>query len=342
MSAGNLSVLTRLKSLAMSLPRKEASLTYQGFPGMNSPSREHLEKVLLAFVDGYNLAIVEPDTKELCRRLDGSIAPEYLGFAYEGLGLYFAVMDLMIPGSRRLYAFTQGDGASHDYIAMVGAGFAIARAPLGLRRMESYQKKLDEFTAFLLADGYGFHDGFFKWRNWVDGRRPAPASLNRQNRLLYDSGVARAMWWVYGADPVGIAEGISRFDEDRRAEMWAGVGVALSYASAGPNCVNPSAKLLELAGPYRYDVLTGVPFAAAMRHKGGNSAPWTERCCAELIGMSVAEAGGMVTTALEAFLDSWKGPQSERWAAGYLAVREHLKQSLMEKLSVRARSSAAG
>ena len=65
MTAGNLSVLTRLKSLVLSLPRKEANLVYQGFPGMNSPSREHLEKILLAFVDGFNLAIVEPDTKEL-------------------------------------------------------------------------------------------------------------------------------------------------------------------------------------------------------------------------------------------------------------------------------------
>ena len=224
---------------------------------------------------------------------------------------------------------------------MVGAGFAIARAPFGLSRMESYQKKLDEFTAFLLADGYGFHDGFFKWRDWVDGRKPAPESLNTQNRLLYDSGVARAMWWVYGADPVGIAEGVSRFDEERRAEMWAGVGVALAYASAGPNIANPSAKLLEVAGPYRYDVLTGVPFAAAMRQKGGNSAPWTERACAELIGMSVAEAAGMVDTALQSFLDSWKGRQSERWAHGYLAVRDHLKRSLMERLAAPARSAAA-
>jgi len=337
----DLSLLARLKSRALSLPRKEASLAYQGFPGQNSPSREHLETVLLSFVDGFNLAIVEPDTKELCRRLDGSIAPEYVGFAYEGTGLYFAVMDLMIPGSRRLEAFTHGDGASHDYIAMVGAGFAIARTPFGLSRMENYQRRLDEFTAFLLADGYGFHEGFFKWRDYLDGRKPAPESLTLQNQLLYDSGVARAMWWVYGADPVGIAEGISRFDEERHAEMWAGVGVALSYASPGPHCPDVSAKLLELAGPYRYDVLTGVPFAAAMRTKGHNPAPWTERACTGLIGMSVAEASGMVTTALNDFLESWKGPQRDRWAHGYLAVREHLKQSLIQRLEAPQRSAAA-
>ena len=63
-------VLIRLKSLAMSLPHKEASFSRQGFPGMGSPSREHLETILNAFIDGYNLAVVEPDTKELARRLD--------------------------------------------------------------------------------------------------------------------------------------------------------------------------------------------------------------------------------------------------------------------------------
>ncbi|HWE49966.1 MAG TPA: DUF1702 family protein [Bryobacteraceae bacterium] len=341
MSTPSLPLLTRLKSRAMSLPHKEASLSHQGFPGQHSPSREHLEKVLLSFVDGYNLAVVESDPKALVRRLEDSMAPEYVGFAFEGTGLYFAVMDLMIPGSKRLDRFTHAEGGSHDYIAMVGAGFAISRVPFGLSRIETYQKRLDEFTAFLLADGYGFHDGFFNWRDWADGRKPSPECLTHQNRLLYDSGVARAMWWVYGADPASIAAAISRFDEERRAEMWAGVGVALCYASAGPGIPNPCAELLEAAGPYRYDVLTGLPFAAHMRWKGGNPAPWTTRACEELIGMSVEEASGMVVTALNAFLDSWKGPKGDRWAHGYLAVREHLRQSLVARLEMKSHSAAA-
>jgi enediyne biosynthesis protein E3 len=334
-------VLTRLKSIVLSLPHKEASFSRRGFPGMASPSREHLEAILHAFIDGYNLAVVESDTKELVRRLNSSMAPEFVGFAYEGTGLYFALMDLLIPGSYRLEAFTHSAGASHDYIAMVGAGFAISRIPLALHRLESYQKRLDEFTSFCLADGYGFHEGFFQWKSFVDGRKPAPASLNLQNRRLYDSGVARAMWWVYGADPVEIANAISRFDEERRPEMWAGLGVALSYASAGPNNPDPSAKLLELSGPYRYDLLSGIPFSAHMRWKGKNPAPWTERACTELLNMSVSETSDLVLSALKTFVDSWQGPAYDRWTAGYLAVRENIKQRLTEKLSVRSRSSAA-
>ena len=325
----------------MSLSHDEASLSYQRFPGRNSPSRKHLEAILHAFVDGYNLTVVQPDTKELARELDSSIPPEYLGFAYEGTGLYFALMDLLIPGSKRLDAFTRSEGAPHEHIAMVGAGFAIARVPFARFRLESYQKKLNEYTAFLIADGYGFHDGFFKWKDFVDGRKPAPESLISQNRILYDSGIARAMWWVYGADPDGIAGAISRFSEERRAEMWAGIGVALSYASAGPGVPDPSAHLLELAGPYRYDVLSSIPFSAHMRRTGGNPAPWTDRACSQLLNMTVTEASDMVVSSLQAFLDSWQGPAGERWANGYLVVREDLKQRLKARLSPQARSTVS-
>jgi len=340
MDTSNLPVLTRLKHMVLSLPHQEASFSRRGFPGMGSPSREHLETIIHAFIDGYNLAVVESDTSELVRRLNASIAPEYLGFAYEGTGLYFAVMDLLIPGSKRLEAYTHSAGEPHDYIAMVGAGFAISRIPLALHRLESYQKRLDPLTAFCLADGYGFHEGFFRWKSFVDGRKPAPASLNPQNRQLYDSGVARAMWWVYGAEPAGIAAAISRFDEERRPEMWAGIGLALSYASAGPANLNPSSKLLKLSGPCRYDFLSGIPFSAHMRWKGKNPAPWTERACSELLNMSVTEASGLVMSALKTFLDSWQGTEEDKWAGGYLAVREIIKQRLMEKLSARSYSSA--
>jgi len=341
METANLALLTRLKRRVLSLPRKEASFSRRGFPGISSPSREHLESILYAFLDGYDLAVIEPDRSELVRRLSSSIAPELRGFAYEGVGLYLALLDLLIPGSARLEAFTHSDGAPHDYITMVGAGFAISRVPLARRRLESYQQRLDPLTAFCVADGYGFHEGFFNWHSYEDGSRPAPAWLNLQNRTLFDSGVARAMWWVYGADPVAIAAAISRFAEERRPEMWAGIGVALSYASAGPANSDPSSKLLELCGPYRYDLLSGIPFAAHMRWKGENHALWTERACSQLLNMSLEETSDLIVGALQAFLDSWKGPEADKWAHGYLAVRENTKQRLIEKLSARSRSSAA-
>src|SRR5215470_8444473 len=96
----SVSLLGRLKAGVLGLPRAEADFSRRGFPGIASPSREHLEKVLHSFIDGYNLAVVEPDMAELARRLDGGFSPEFCGFAYEGAGLYFALLDLLLGANK--------------------------------------------------------------------------------------------------------------------------------------------------------------------------------------------------------------------------------------------------
>ncbi|HEV2764182.1 MAG TPA: DUF1702 family protein [Pyrinomonadaceae bacterium] len=321
----DLPLLGRLKGRLLGLSTEDASFSRHGFPGRESESRGHLESIIRTFIEGYNLSIVSADMNQLTRRLDASFPPAFVGFAYEGAGLYFAVADLLLPRSEsRLRAFTTSAAARHDYIVSVGAGFAVARAPLGLRRMESYQRSLDPMSAWCLADGYGFHQGFFHWRRFVEARESAPASLARQNRLLFDAGVGRSMWWVFGADPATIASAISRFQEDRRAEMWAGIGTALAYASGGP--AGAARLLLDLAGAYRTDLLSGVPLAAHMRDKGGNPAGWTEEVCAEVLGMTAAEASALVVAELNDYLDSWHGTERVKWDNCYVALRERVKR----------------
>src|SRR6185436_14886304 len=149
--------------------------------------------------------------------------------------------------------FLASPASRHDFIASVGAGFAIARAPFGLRRMKSYQARLDPMSAWCLADGYGFHQGFFHWERFVGHCEAPPPSLDLQGRALFDAGVGRSMWWVYGASPMAIAAAISRFASHRHAEMWTGIGTALSYAGGVPASSVPL--LLGLAGPYRFDLV---------------------------------------------------------------------------------------
>jgi hypothetical protein len=327
---GNLSRFNRLKGRLLGLSPKEASFSRRAFPGCGSGSREHLESVIRTFIEGYNLAVRESDPVRLAQRLDSTFAPAFVGFAYEGVGLYFGLVDLLLPRSgSRLDAFTHSAGERHDFIISVGAGFAVARVPLGLRRLESYQKSLDPMTAWCLADGYGFHEGFFHWKRFVDGRQPAPASLSLQNRRLFDAGVGRAMWWVYGADAASIAAAISRFDAERRHEMWAGIGTALAYAGG----VTPEAASLlhDLAGSYQSDLLSGIPFAAHMRDKGRNPAAWTDEVCMGLLRMSVGETSEIIVTELAAYLDNWQGSEPDKWSGCYVALRERVRQRLLKR-----------
>lgn len=321
------SVLRRLKSRLLDLSPKEASFSRQGFPGCSSSSRGHLESVILTFIEGYNMAVGGPDMVQLTSRMDSAFSPAFVGFAYEGAGLYFGLADLLIPRSEsRLSAFTRTAARHHDFITMVGAGFAIARAPLGLRRLESYQSTLDPMNAWCLADGYGFHQGFFHWQRFIEARQAAPETLSLQNRRLFDAGVGRAMWWVFGTDPASIASAISRFDSDRQPEMWAGIGTAVAYAGGGPP--GASSLLLDLAGPFGSHLLSGIPFAAHMRDKGRNPAEWTDEVCSRLLNLSVAETSGIIVTELNTYLDSWQGSERDKWSGCYVALRDRVKRRL--------------
>jgi hypothetical protein len=323
----NASLLSRVKGRLLKLSPKEASFARRGFPGSASKSREHLESVIRTFIEGYNMAVDESDAVRLAHRLDSSFSSAFVGFAYEGVGLYFGLIDLLVPrANSRLNAFTHSAGERHDFIASVGAGFAVARVPFGLRRLKSYQATIDPMTAWCLADGYGFHEGFFHWKRFIEARQSPPESLNLQNRRLFDAGVGRAMWWVYGADAASIARAISRFEAARQPEMWAGIGTALAYA--GGESPGAASFLQELAGDYQFDLLSGIPFAAHMRAKGGNPAEWTDRVCAELLEMSVAETSEIILTELSTYLDTWQGSEAEKWNGCYVALRDRVKRRL--------------
>ena len=313
----------RVRNLAFRLSKAEASFTRRGFPGQASPTRAHLEYVIETFVTGFNLALETPDYQELTTRLDRACPAPYLGFGYEGVGLWLSISDLLLPWTpSRLASFTRNVAPRHDFIAMVGAGFALARLPFGRQRLESYQWKLDPMTAWCLADGYGFHQGFFHWQKFTSGREPSPASLNPQNRALFDAGIGRSFWWVHGADPDSVASAIAVFDPDRRPEMWTGIGTALAYA--GGSSSEDMARLIALSGTYAVDLRIGAALAANMRHKGGNPAAWTDDACEAVLNASVADSSDVVDAELKGYLESWDGVERSLREGCYLALRARL------------------
>ena len=87
----------RVRNLAFRLSKAEASFTRRGFPGQASPTRAHLEYVIETFVTGFNLALETPDHQELTTRLDRACPAPYLGFGYEGVGLWLSISDLLLP-----------------------------------------------------------------------------------------------------------------------------------------------------------------------------------------------------------------------------------------------------
>ncbi|HEX8136704.1 MAG TPA: DUF1702 family protein [Pyrinomonadaceae bacterium] len=309
-----------MKRMVFGLSPAEASFERRGFECDDAGVRSHLEEILRTFIAGYNLTLETPGFELLAERLEREFDRHHVGFAFEGAGMCAALLDLLAPRrTSRLRELTDGAGREHDYIATVGAGFAVARLPYGLRVWDRYAEKLDPMVAWCVLDGYGFHQGIFHRRPFVEERREPPARLPRYGKQLFDAGLGRSLWWSKGASPVLIRKSIERFPEPRRGEMWHGVGVACAYAGG----VKEAAllELLELAGPYRADFLSGLPFAARMRQKGGNASPVTDLACRLLLNRTTDGAADLVARSLEEITATWTGTERELGTKGYMLVR---------------------
>jgi enediyne biosynthesis protein E3 len=312
--------MKRVVERLLKIRPEEASFNARGFEASDPTISRRLEQMLESFIGGYNLAVETPDKVELSRRLYAAFDSHHVGFAFEGVGFYLGMLDLLIPGKPyRLDRYLKGAGEHHDYIVAVGAGFAVARIPWGLRTMDDYLQTLDPLIAWCVACGYGFHEGFFHHRRFIDNAASPPASLSSLGRQLIDSGLGRSLWWVKGADPSRIHTAIDRFPEARRAELWAGIGIAACYA--GGVGVTELLSIQELSGPYRADLLSGCPFAARLRQKAGNYSDTTELACRTLLNRSTDEVADMAEAAADAVRSQVRGSGITEV---YALLRRHL------------------
>jgi hypothetical protein len=312
-----------LKKSLLTISPNEASFERRKFDNLESPARDSLEEVLRVFIRGYNLTLEIQDYELLARTLEKEFDSHYAGFAFEGAGMCCALLDLLLPRNpSRLRSFTDTAGRKHDYIATVGAGFAVARLPYGLRAFERYAEKLDPLVAWCVLDGYGFHQGVFQHRLFVDECKEPPATLADYGKQLFDSGIGRSLWWVKGASPLLIRQSIDRFREARRSELWHGVGIACAYAGGVGEDV--LIELLEQCGRYQKDFLSGVPFAARMRQKGENASPSTDLACSLLLKMTCDEAANLLVKYMDELSAKWTGTQKDLGRKGYMLIRERV------------------
>lgn len=327
-------ITSSLRRRLLAIPSGKVSFAELGFAPCDPAVRGRLEKVLETFVHGYNLSLAIDDPEELAATLLGQLDDHHVGFAFEGVGMAYAVRDLLAPGRpSRLDAFLEGAGRDHDYIAAVGAGFAIARLPWGRRLWHWYSQRLNPLVSWCLPDGYGFHEGIFHFDHYIAGRNDRagpPAAWPHFARQLFDSGLGRSLWWSQGAAPRPIARAIEDFSPERRPEMWCGIGTAAAYAG-GHASDHVLIELYDLAGPCQDDFLSGIPFAARMRQKGGNPSPVTERACELLLDRSAGETGDWIATVVERVLTDEnvdRGGRDIRLRDSYLLVRQRLVEEL--------------
>ncbi len=128
--------------------------------------------------------------------------------------------------------------------------------------------------------------------NWRPARYPAwPGDADYAHNAV-DQGVGRALWFVNGANPIAAASCVNSYEESRRADLWAGIGLASVYA--GGVDAGGLARLRDLAGPYRAELAQGAVFAAKTRVMTDLVTPHTELAVKNHCEMSVEDAAALM------------------------------------------------
>ncbi len=323
--------LGTLRRLALTPKLRSVTFADRGFPGAASPAAEHLESIPQSVVCGFEWGIEHRGLWDVERRL-ATVSPELRGFAYEGAAMAYAVRDAMAGGKgTRTKELLEGPGLPHIFLTYIGIGFAMARLPRVLWR--GIMPDLEGVPFFptmswLAVDGYGFDRAYFHTRQVVDEQRPFKpypwAGRASYFHRAADQGVGRALWFIHGAMPGRVAAAVEKFAEERRADLWSGVGLAATFAGGCP--AEGLTSVVELAGSYADEVALGAVFAGTARAAAG-FVPEHSRLGVEMLtGGSVEDA---VTVAASVAVESDDGltgdlPAYEVWRE---RIRAHFRQA---------------
>lgn len=316
----------------MGLPPEVEDFEERRLRGVAPALARELAKAPRTFGTGYLAALDDPRLGPLAARLD-AVPAERRGFAYEGAAMCLAALDVVAPWRRdRLARLLAGPGAAYAYVVHVGAGVAWAQLPV---RFERRRRRLDPLLGWLAYDGYGFHRGFFHPGETL-GMQRVPGGLSRTALGAFDEGLGRSLWFVEGADPRRIAASIEAFPEQRRDDLWSGVGLACCYAAGGdPEAIGAA------AGRHRAGLAQGAAFGAKARHRAGYAPAASRRACEVLTGLPLERAAQLTDDCLDdhCLTDHHPGPDDTAFDRWRRRIRERLAVPVAP---ARAASQAAG
>jgi hypothetical protein len=313
-----------LRRLIFGIHRRQWIFAYRGFHQGDPTVRQHLERIIGCFVNGYHTTLEDGRLETLAARLD-TVEPEYRGFGYEGAGLCLALFDLLTPWKRnRWETFVKGTGAHQSFLLHVGYGLLLGR--LGRPAELALTKLTHPGERWLAVDGYGFYQGYFHWDRYVR-QRAEPPPLHGFARRVFDQGLGRCLWFGCCADVELCARTVASFPSQRHDDLWSGLGVACTFAGGvGPEAI---ARLAELAGPFQGSLRLGTVLAAKLRHHAGIVVEHTERALDVLCGLSPDAAVAMVDAV-------FGDPPPDGAEPAYQVLRRCLQQQLVSTEELKA------
>jgi len=294
-----MSLFVGWRHAVLGIQPREAEFSRRGFVAANEAAKYRLETIGKTFIAGYDTALANTAVETVCAQLQ-SVEPVLQGFSFEGAAMGLMLLDhLSWKRPWRIERFLQCAGDSHPYMIHVGIGWAVARLPWLRWRIANVLEMRDPLLRWLVIDGLGFHEGYFHWRRSIE-RQQYPRYLSGYALRCFDQGLGRSLWFVHCADAARTASVVSRFSTSRQQDLWAGIGLACTYAGgAGKEEIE---RLLNSARDYRPWLAQGAAFAAKTRMRADNPTENTDLACQLICSVSSQRAAAITDECLEGAL----------------------------------------
>lgn len=310
-----------IRRLILAPSLEEVAFAGRGFAVTPTDETRAMEAVPQSVVVGFEWGIDGGNPNDLARRLD-MIDPELRGFAYEGATMALTIKDS--TGGHRTRDFLNGPGQPHLLLSYIGIGFAMAKLPRPLWKkiLPDLEPSLFHPTmSWLCVDGYGFDLAYFHTRKWVDEQRtPEPYPwLGHPEYFLraVDQGIGRALWFIHGGRPKAVIEAVARFPERRQGDLWAGVGLAATFAGG---CTAPGlVSLRDAAGRYDPHLGQGSVFASTARSAADYVPDHSAQALQVLTGLTAEEAVILAASTHPSPEQPRTEPHYEAWRANIRA-----------------------
>jgi hypothetical protein len=139
---------------------------------------------------------------------------------------------------------------------------------------------------------------------------PGDESQLYANRAI-DQGIGRALWFVGCTDVAEVTGLVDRFPAGRHGDLWAGVGLAATYACGADR--DDLVRLADNAGEHRSQLALGSAFAAEARVRAGLLIPQTGIATQVLCGTDPVTAARVTVEARPAEVENGPVPTYEVW-----------------------------
>lgn len=180
---------------------------------------ENIETVVSTFQKGRSLSEQELGFDELLSKLN-EFEPRYRSVAFEG-----ASMGVALKHSMETWKVYAKKTEKHATQVHIGLGWAIAEGQMNLA---STLSEIKPEMRVKVLDGFGYWHGLFRRRLTIRTQQ-IPENITSEFQTGFDQGIGRAIWYITKGEVDKVLNIINHFEQDRKANLWQGIGVASTY-----------------------------------------------------------------------------------------------------------------